>query len=114
MAALLTPYGIPRDAERAVPFFTILSSVISFSNLISRSLSTLIHRDKMLQAVKALAPDLLPCVHSVYSVPSSLFTEGHVLLPSEKGTLLVRFCIVSLSIKCPLNQNLDLHYSYYH
>ena len=37
----------------------------------------------MLAAVSALAPTLLPFVHSAYSSPSSLFWDGRSLLSAE-------------------------------
>ena len=40
-------------------------------------------RDKMLEALQRLAPSIYPCVHSVYSSPSSLFWSDKIIQSSE-------------------------------
>ena len=92
MATLLGPrqlgYGIPRGAKSAIHaarhYLHNLKPNHCFLKLDFKNAFNAIRRDKMLQAVEALVPDLLPFVHSVYSAPSSLFWEGHMLI-SAKG-----------------------------
>ena len=43
-----------------------------------------LRRDKMLEAVQKVAPELYPFVHSAYEKPSSLF-YGDSVLPSQEG-----------------------------
>ena len=42
-----------------------------------------LYRDKMLDAVQDLAPEIYPFVHSSYSTPSSLFWDDQSLQSAE-------------------------------
>ena len=91
MASLLAPkqlgYGIKGGVEAAVhatrlyidnlqPNHAILK--LDFKNAFNS-----VRRDKMLEAVQSLAPDIYPFVHSAYSSPSSLFWGDKVLQSAE-------------------------------
>ena len=91
MSSLLTPrqlgFGISGGAEAAVhavrqyldnlqPNHALVK--LDFSNAFNS-----MYRDKMLDAVLALAPDIYPFVYSAYSTPSHLSWEGRSLLSAE-------------------------------
>ena len=74
-----------------------------------------IRRDKMLEAVQSLAPDLMAFVHSAYSSPSSLFWGDKTLQSSEGvqqgdplGPLL--FCLSIHQLCSQLKSELCLFY----
>ena len=49
---------------------------------ISNAFNT-IRRDRMLEAVCDLAPEIYPLVHSTYSTPSTIFWSDHTIKSSE-------------------------------
>ena len=80
MAALLSPkqlgYGVRGGAEAAVHaarrYLQDLPSGHVLLKLDFRNAFNSVRRDKMLEAVRDLAPEIYPLVHSAYSSPSSL------------------------------------------
>ena len=123
MSSLLAPqqlgFGVKGGAEAAVhaarqylhslpPDMLLLK--LDFSNAFHS-----IRRDKMLLAVRKLAPELYPLVHSAYSSPSSLFWGDKVILSAEGvqqgdplGPLL--FCLTLHDLISELNSELVLGY----
>ena len=120
MAELLSPrqlgYGVRGGAEAAVHaaryFLQNLSSGEVLLKLDFRNAFNSIRRDRMLEAVRDLAPDIYPLVHSAYSAPSSLAWGEHSIQSSEGvqqgdplGPLL--FCLTlhrhCERLRCPLS-----------
>ena len=89
--ALLYPhqlgFGIPGGADAAVNAARIyLSQMPNNKALLKvdfRNAFNSIRRDKMLEAVEACIPELLPFVHSAYSAPSILLWNEIQILSSE-------------------------------
>ena len=85
MAALLAPhqlgFGVPLGAEAAVHASRIFLNNLQPGHLILkldfRNAFNCLRRDKMIAAVKQLAPELLPLVTCAYSTPSFLFWGRH-------------------------------------
>ena len=92
MVSLLAPrqlgYGVRGGAEAAVhatrQYLNSLQSNHAVVKLDFRNAFNSIHRDSMLDAVRDMAPEIYPFVHSTYSSPSSLFW-GDKSLPSAEG-----------------------------
>ena len=88
MGTLLAPrqlgYGIKGGCEAAVHsvklYLDTLNPNQALLKLDFRNAFNSIRRDKMLEAVQDLAPDLFPFVHSAYSSSSSLFWSDKILL----------------------------------
>ena len=91
LGALLAPhqlgYGTPLGAEAAAHATRIylqnlwpdcLMLKLDFKNAF-----TCLRRDKMLIAVKEMAPELLPLVHSAYCTPSSLLIGNETIQSAE-------------------------------
>ena len=91
MEPLLSPkqlgYGVKGGAEAAVHAMrSFLSSLVvgrvvvklDFQNAFNS-----IHRDKMLEATRDLAPEIFPFVHSSYSSPSHLLWGDRLILSAE-------------------------------
>ena len=91
MSSLLAPrqlgYGVPGGVEAAVHaaryFLQTLDSNSALLKLDFRNAFNSIRRDKMLSAVKDLAPTIFPYVLSCYSAPTSLFWEDYVIESRE-------------------------------
>ena len=91
MGNLLAPcqlgYGVKRGVEAAVHSARLYLKNLQPGHLLLkldfRNAFNSIHRDKMLEVVRNLVPDLLALVHSTYSSPSSLFGGDKTLLSSE-------------------------------
>ena len=91
MAALLAPhqlgYGVKGGAEAAVHsarlFLHNLKPQQVLLKLDFKNAFNSLRRDKLLATVRILAPDLLPFVHSSYSLPSFLFWGDKRLQSSE-------------------------------
>ena len=92
MGALLVPrqlgYGTPQGAEAAVHAARLFLDNLQPSEVILKldfkNAFNSIQRDKMLNAVKSLVPELTPFVHSAYGEPSTLFW-GQQTLSSREG-----------------------------
>ena len=92
MGALLAPrqlcYGTPQGAEAAVHaarlFLDNLQPSEAILKLDFKNAFNSIRRDKMLNAVRSLMPELTPFVHSAYGEPSTLFW-GQQTLSSREG-----------------------------
>ncbi len=88
MGALLAPrqlsYGIPHGAEAAVHAAQLFLDNVQPNEVILKldfkNAFNTIQRDKMLKAVRSLAPELAPFVYSAYSEPSILFWGEQTLL----------------------------------
>ena len=77
-------YGIKRGIEIAIHSARVYLSNLSHDHKLDfKNAFNTIHRDKMLLAVKDLAPSLLPFVHSVYCSSSSLFCGTEIIQSSE-------------------------------
>ena len=91
LADLLSPrqlgYGIKGGAEAIVhagrKFLQSSASDHVLLKLDFRNAFNSIRRDKMLEAVRELAPDIYPLVHSAYATPSILRWNEEVILSSE-------------------------------
>ena len=90
MAALLAPrqlgYGVRGGAEAAVHAARLYVQDLQHRCVLKldfRNAFSTLRRDKMLQAVQNLAPDLLPFVHASYSSPSSLFWSNKIIQSAE-------------------------------
>lgn len=91
MAELLAPiqlgFGVKGGAEAAVHAARIYLRDLAPDKIMLkldfRNAFNSLRRDKMLIAVKALAPDLYHFVHSSYSSPSLLFWSDEILQSSE-------------------------------
>ena len=90
MAALLAPrqlrYGVRGGAEAAVHAARLYVQDLQHRCVMKldfRNVFNTLRRDKMLQAVQNLAPDLLPFVHASYSSPSSLFWSDKIIQSAE-------------------------------
>ena len=89
--ALLAPrqlgYGTPHGAEAAVHAARLFLDNLQPNEVILKldfkNAFNTIRRDKMLKAVRSLAPDLAPFVYSAYSEPSILFWGEQTLLSRE-------------------------------
>ena len=123
MAALLAPrqlgYGVRNGAEAAVHaarlYLRNLDPTIAIVKLDFQNAFNSIRRDKMLEAVQSLAPDLMAFVHSAYSSPSTLFWGDKTLQSSEGvqqgdplGPLL--FCLSIHQLCSQLKSELCLFY----
>ena len=92
MANLLSPrqlgYGVRNGAEAAVHatrrFVMDMEDDHAFLKLDFRNAFNSIRRDKVLEAVQDLCPDIYPLVHSSYSAPSSLL-GGESVISSQEG-----------------------------
>ena len=92
MAALLAPhqlgFSVPLGAEAAVHASRIFLNNLQPGHLILKldfwNAFNCLRRDKMIAAVKQLAPELLPLVTCAYSTPSFLFF-GEDIIPSSEG-----------------------------
>ena len=91
VAELLSPRqlgcGVRGGAEAAVhaarSFLQNLSTGEVLLKLDFKNAFNSIRRDKMLEAVKDLAPEIYPLVHSTYSTPSSLVWGDHTIQSAE-------------------------------
>ena len=91
MGELLAPrqlgYGTKLGCEAAVHatrlFLSNLQPGQAILKLDFQNAFNCIRRDKMLQAVSSLAPELAPFVHAAYSEPSTLFWGETTLMSSE-------------------------------
>ena len=112
-------YGIKRGIEIAIHSARVYLSNLPHDHLILKldfkNAFNTIRRDKMLLAVKDLAPSLLPFVHSVYCSPSSLFWGTEVIQSSEGvqqgdplGPLL--FCLTIHNMCSQLKSELRMFY----
>ena len=81
-------FGIPLGVEAAVHASHIFLYNLQPGHLILkldfRNAFNCLHRDKMIAAVKQLAPELLPLVTCAYSTPSFLFF-GEDTIPFSEG-----------------------------
>ena len=77
MATLLSPGQLGYGVSKGVGPNKVLLK-LDFTNAFNS-----IRRDKMLEAVQRLAPDIYPFVHSVYYSPSSLFWSDKIIQSSE-------------------------------
>ena len=92
MAELFSPrqlgYGVRGGAEAAVhatrKYLQNLPSEHALLKLDFKNAFNSVRRDKVLEAVRDLAPTIYPLVHSFYSAPSSLFW-GDKIIQSEEG-----------------------------
>ena len=123
MGALLAPrqlgYGTPHGAEAAVfaarLFLDNLQPNEVILKLDFKNAFNTIRRDKMLKAVRDLAPELTPFVHSAYSEPSILFWGEQTLMSREGvqqgdplGPLL--FCLTIHELISQLESDLRMFY----
>ena len=123
MGALLAPrqlgYGTALGCEAAVHATRLYLRHLQSSQVILKlnfkNAFNCICRDKMLQAVSDLAPELAPFVYSAYSEPSYLFWGGNSLLSLEGvqqgdplGPLL--FCLTIHKLTSQLESELCLFY----
>ena len=122
MAALLAPrqlgYGVRGGAEAAVHAARLYLQDLQHQCILKldfRNAFNTLRRDKMLQAVQKLAPDLLPFVHASYSSPSSLFWWDKIIQSAEGvqqgdplGPLL--FCLTIHPLVSQLKSELCLWY----
>ena len=80
-------YGISGGVEAAVYatrlYLNQLQTNKALIKLDFRNAFNSVRRDKMLEAVQDLVPSIYPFVHSVYSLPSSLFWDNRTLSSSE-------------------------------
>ena len=91
MAQLLSPrqlgYGVRGGAEAAVHaarrFLAKMAANYACVKLDFQNAFNSIHRDKMLEATRDLAPDIFPFVHSSYSSPSHLQWGDRSILSAE-------------------------------
>ena len=91
MGSLLAPrqlgYGIRGGCEAAVHAARLYLLNINPNHVLLkldfRNAFNSVRRDKMLEAVQDLAPELFPFVHSAYASPSSLFWGDKILQSSE-------------------------------
>ena len=103
MAELLSPrqlgYGVRGGAEAAVhagrKYLQDLPSGHVLLKLDFKNAFNSIRRDKMLEAVRDLAPDIYPLVHSTYSAPSSLLW-GESTIQSAEGVQQGDLCCSAL------------------
>ncbi len=81
-------YGVRNGAEAAVHatrrFVMDMEDDHAFLKLDFRNAFNSIRRDKVLEAVQDLCPDIYPLFHSSYSAPSSLFW-GESVISSQEG-----------------------------
>ena len=123
MGALLAPhqlgYGTPQGTEAVAHAARIYLQNLQSDNLILKlnfkNAFNCLRRDKMLIAVSEMVPELLPLVHSVYSMPSLLFIGNEVIQSAEGvqqgdplGPLL--FCLTIHSIVSQLRSELRIFY----
>ena len=123
MGSLLAPrqlgYGIKWGAEAAVyaarQYIRNLNSNGVLLKLDFKNAFNSVRRDRMLEAVQDLAPELFPFVHSAYSSPSSLYWNDKILQSSEGvqqgdplGPLL--FCLSIYRLSSQLKSELCLFY----
>ena len=91
MGAYLAPlqlgYGTPSGAEAAAHAARFYLQNAQANHLMLKldfkNAFNCLRRDKMLEAVRKAAPELLPFVHSAYEKSSSLFCGGSILLSQE-------------------------------
>ena len=91
MGVLLAPhqlgFGVPLGAEAAVHASCIFLYNLQPGHLILkldfRNAFNFLRRDKVIAAVKQLAPELLPLVNCAYSTPFLFFWED--IIPSSEG-----------------------------
>ena len=91
MEPLLSPkqlgYGVKGGAEAAVhatrSFLTSLAVGRAVVKLDFQNAFNSIHRDKMLEATRALAPEIFPFVYSSYSSHSHLLWDDRLILSAE-------------------------------
>ena len=90
MAALLAPrqlrYGVKGGAEAAVHAARIYLQDLQHHCVLKldfKNAFNSLRRDKMLQSVQNLAPDLFPLVHSSYSSSSCLFWDDKIVQSAE-------------------------------
>jgi hypothetical protein len=112
-------FGVPRGAEAAVHATRIcLNNLpqsqallkVDFSNAFNS-----IRRDKMLSAVIEFIPDLLPYVHSAYSIPSVLSFYNTELASAEgvqQGNFIgpLLFCLAIHSLVTKLRSEFTIFY----
>ena len=123
MCNLLAPaqlgYGTKRGAEAAVHASRVYLHNLEPDHLLLKldfkNAFNSIRRDKMLEATLALAPDLFPFAHSVYSSPSSLYWGDRIIQSAEGvqqgdplGPLL--FCLTIHKIISQLHSELRIAY----
>ena len=123
MGTLLAPrqlgYGVKGGAEAAVHAARLYLHNLDPSRALVKldfcNAFNSIRRDKMLEAVQRLAPQLFCLVHSAYSLPSSLFWGDKVIQSSEGvqqgdplGPLL--FCLTIHQLCSQLKSELNLFY----
>ena len=123
LGALLAPrqlgFGIPRGAEAAVHATRHYVDNLQPGHLVLkldfRNAFNCARRDKMLDAVKDLAPGLLPFVYFAYCEPSSLFW-GDKLLQSAEGVQQgdplgpLLFCLTIHQLLLQLNSEFCIFY----
>ena len=91
MEPLLSPkqlgYGVKGGAEAAVhamrSFLSSLAVGRAVVKLDFQNAFNSIHRDKMLEATRDIAPEIFPFVHSSYSSPSHLLWGDRLILSAE-------------------------------
>ena len=91
MEPLLSPkqlgYGVKGGAEATVhatrSFLSSLAVGCAVVKLDFQNAFNSIHRDKMLEATRDLAPEIFPFVHSSYSSPSHLLCDDRLILSAE-------------------------------
>ena len=91
MATLMSPrqlgYGVRGGAEAAVhasrKYLKHLPDGHALVKLDFKNAFNSLRRDKMLEAVRDLAPDIYPLVYSAYSAPSTLQWGDHTIQSSE-------------------------------
>ena len=90
MIYLLAPrqlgYGVRGGAEVAIHAARLYMQDLEQKYVLTldfRNAFNSLHRDKMLQAVKYFAPNLLPLVHSAYSSSSLLFWDNKSIQSAE-------------------------------
>ena len=91
MATLINPrqlgYGVKGGAEAAVhatrKYLKDLPDKHALVKLDFSNVLNSLHRDKMLEAVHDVAPEIYPLVYSAYSSPSTLHWGDHTIQSSE-------------------------------
>ena len=80
-------FGVRGGAEVAVhaarKFLLNLLDDLAMIKLDFHNAFNYVRRDKMLEAVRDLAPTVYPLVHSAYSAPSTLFWGDHIIMSAE-------------------------------
>ena len=119
MGALLAPrqlgYGTPQGAEAAVHATRLFLPNEVILKLDFKNAFNTIWRDKMLNAVRSLVPEIAPFVHSAYGEPSTLFW-GQQTLSSREGVQQgdplgpLLFCLTIHELCTQLESDLCLFY----